>query len=386
MTFHLSKPDPDFLFKLALPDYDAVPASTPLHARLPLPATGPYKIAGYQPKGVVVLVRNPRFRVWSAAAQPDGYPDRIVERFRYTGAVRDPRGRARDRRHHGGRPRSDLAARARGLPADALLEPALPRAAAHDPRALAEHEARAVQRRPRPAGVQPRGRPQPARPDQRRRGGMPVPAAERERLQLLLPLQRARTSRRPAGSSPSPAPRGSRSRSGSTTSRSGTGTAPTWSRSCEASATTLGSSTFRMTRANLTWRPDRQAGVQGWGADYPSANNIFLGFLCSSYTTNPATNRNPAGICDRHLDAQVARAQSLETTNPAAAAGAWHSSRPHADRRGAVGADEGLRSPPTSSPGGSATTGTAGCRGRRDDRRVPRPALGALSLVLASAV
>ena len=86
MTFHLSKPDPDFLFKLALPDYDAVPAIAPLHARLPLPATGPYKIAGYQPKGVVVLVRNPRFHVWSAAAQPDGYPDRIVERFRYTGA------------------------------------------------------------------------------------------------------------------------------------------------------------------------------------------------------------------------------------------------------------------------------------------------------------
>ena len=34
---------------------------------------------------------------------------------------------------------------------------------------------------------------------------------------------------------------------------------------------------------------------------------------------------NPAGICDRRLDAQVARARSLETTNPAAAAGAWHS-------------------------------------------------------------
>src|SRR4029077_3434667 len=85
VTFHLSKPDPDFLFKLALPEYDAVPASTPLHARLPLPATGPYKIAGYRRKGVVLLVRNPRFRVWSAAAQPDGYPDRIVERYGYTG-------------------------------------------------------------------------------------------------------------------------------------------------------------------------------------------------------------------------------------------------------------------------------------------------------------
>ena len=86
VTFHLSKPDPDFLFQLALPDYDAVPASTPLHARLPLPATGPYKISGYQKKGVVELVRNPRFRVWSTAAQPDGYPDKIVERYRYSGA------------------------------------------------------------------------------------------------------------------------------------------------------------------------------------------------------------------------------------------------------------------------------------------------------------
>ena len=79
------------------------------------------------------------------------------------------------------------------------------------------------------------------------------------------------------------------------------------------------------TPGNLTWRPDRQAGVQGWGGDYPSASNIFLAFLCSSYTTDPKqSNGNFAGICDRHLDAQVARARSLETTNPAAAAGAWH--------------------------------------------------------------
>ena len=76
-----------------------------------------------------------------------------------------------------------------------------------------------------------------------------------------------------------------------------------------------------------SWRRDRQAGVGGpyWIPDYPSANNVLVSFLCSSYTTDPATNGNPAGICDRQLDAQVARARSLETTNPAAAAGAWHS-------------------------------------------------------------
>jgi peptide/nickel transport system substrate-binding protein len=54
---------------------------------VPLPATGPYQVAKIDRKrGVVVLVRNPRFHLWSAAAQPDGFPDRIVERFGYTGA------------------------------------------------------------------------------------------------------------------------------------------------------------------------------------------------------------------------------------------------------------------------------------------------------------
>ena len=195
VTFHLSKPDSDFLFQLALPDYDAVPASTPLHAQLPLPATGPVQDRRLPAEG--------RRRSRPEPALPrlvdGGAAGRLPRQDRRTvpvhGAVRDPRGRARHRRHHRGRPRSDLAARARGLPPDALLEPALPRADPLPLRALAEHEARALQRRPRPACVQPRGRPRPARPDQRwhdrRGGGMPVPAAQRERLQLLLPLRRA---------------------------------------------------------------------------------------------------------------------------------------------------------------------------------------------------
>jgi peptide/nickel transport system substrate-binding protein len=78
VTFHLAKPDPEFLYKLALPPADAVPANTPVQARLPLPATGPYMVASYSPTRIR-LVRNPRFREWSAEAQPDGYPDAIVE-------------------------------------------------------------------------------------------------------------------------------------------------------------------------------------------------------------------------------------------------------------------------------------------------------------------
>jgi YVTN family beta-propeller protein len=74
VTFHLSAPDPDFLEKLALPYTDAVPyGSAPRKAvRKPLPATGPYMIAGYRPGHELKLVRNPRFHEWSDAAQPQG--------------------------------------------------------------------------------------------------------------------------------------------------------------------------------------------------------------------------------------------------------------------------------------------------------------------------
>jgi YVTN family beta-propeller protein len=86
IVIHLTHPDPDFLYKLALPNADAVPASTPLKAHLPLPATGPYEIARIgSTRDVVRLVRNPRFHLWSAAAQPNGFPDQIVERYGYTG-------------------------------------------------------------------------------------------------------------------------------------------------------------------------------------------------------------------------------------------------------------------------------------------------------------
>jgi YVTN family beta-propeller protein len=80
VAFHLVAPDPEFLYKLALPFADVVPAGTPSHkiSTRPLPATGPYVIASYQPKRLLELVRNRYFHEWSKAAQPDGYPDKIV--------------------------------------------------------------------------------------------------------------------------------------------------------------------------------------------------------------------------------------------------------------------------------------------------------------------
>ncbi|MDX6231210.1 MAG: hypothetical protein QOH68_161 [Nocardioidaceae bacterium] len=92
VIFRLTKPAPDFLYRLALPAASAVPQDTPvdLEPGTSLPATGPYTIRSYDPAGEtsdghprLELVRNPHFRVWSAA-QPDGHPDRVVLETGYT--------------------------------------------------------------------------------------------------------------------------------------------------------------------------------------------------------------------------------------------------------------------------------------------------------------
>jgi ABC-type transport system substrate-binding protein/DNA-binding SARP family transcriptional activator/DNA-binding beta-propeller fold protein YncE len=94
VTFHLAAPDPDFLYKLAFPWADAVPADTPDHAlgRSMPPATGPYVTKSISPGqgfargghplafGTWTLVRNRRFHEWNPDAQPPGYPDEIVLR------------------------------------------------------------------------------------------------------------------------------------------------------------------------------------------------------------------------------------------------------------------------------------------------------------------
>jgi ABC-type transport system substrate-binding protein/streptogramin lyase len=83
VTFHLTAPDPEFLYKLAFPFADAVPAGTPDHQIGPtqLPATGPYMTQSFVPQHRWVLVRNPEFHEWSSQAQPGGYPSRIILRL-----------------------------------------------------------------------------------------------------------------------------------------------------------------------------------------------------------------------------------------------------------------------------------------------------------------
>jgi peptide/nickel transport system substrate-binding protein len=83
LTIHLTAPDPEFLDKLALPFAYVVPASTSkkLTGNNVPPGTGPYMWKSYNPNKEAVLVRNPYFKVWNPAAQPEGYPDQIIEKY-----------------------------------------------------------------------------------------------------------------------------------------------------------------------------------------------------------------------------------------------------------------------------------------------------------------
>jgi peptide/nickel transport system substrate-binding protein len=82
ITLHLRASDPDFLGNLALISSTPVPPGTPFHdtSSRPIPGTGPYMVKNSN-EHEVVYVRNPRFREWSHAAQPDGNPDQIVMRY-----------------------------------------------------------------------------------------------------------------------------------------------------------------------------------------------------------------------------------------------------------------------------------------------------------------
>jgi peptide/nickel transport system substrate-binding protein len=83
LTINLTAPDPELMDQLTLPFAYAVPASTSLKLtgnNVP-PGTGPYMWKSYNPNTEAVLVRNPYFHVWSAVAQPAGYPNEIIEKY-----------------------------------------------------------------------------------------------------------------------------------------------------------------------------------------------------------------------------------------------------------------------------------------------------------------
>ena len=393
VTFHLTAPDPDFLYKLALPMADAVPAGTPLHARLPLPATGPYEIASYDAKrSVIRLVRNPRFRLWSAAAQPDGFPDQIVERYGYTGesAVHAVERGTADITADGpdqtwppaltSTLRTRYSSRLYHAPATGTVAVWLnTRLPPFDDlrvrRALnyAVDRNHLIELAGGPDVAQVGCQVLPPNSDGYRRYCPytldPNPAGTYRRARPDYGTA-ARGGIRHEGESPSP--------SGSTTSPSAGGTAPTSSPCSEASATRRSSGPSRTpVRPGVrTGKPASAAGTE----DYPSPNNFFSTlFTCRSYDpARPNENLNVAGFCNRRIDAEIARAARPPGERPARCVATLEHDRPRDHRPGALGRDPhaagaGLRLPPDWQLHLLLFVGH-----HRLGRRVPRPALGAL--------
>ena len=73
VTLHLSHPDPDILLALGLPYFAPKPPGGGIR-----PGTGPYRIVRYVPGVLIDFERNPYFHEWAPAAQPAGYPNRIL--------------------------------------------------------------------------------------------------------------------------------------------------------------------------------------------------------------------------------------------------------------------------------------------------------------------
>jgi peptide/nickel transport system substrate-binding protein len=86
VTINLTAPDAEILYKLAVPHASILPADAPAKdvGTAPLPGTGAYMIAAYDPNKQLKIVRNPHFKEWSKDAQPDGYPDEVIMDFGLT--------------------------------------------------------------------------------------------------------------------------------------------------------------------------------------------------------------------------------------------------------------------------------------------------------------
>jgi peptide/nickel transport system substrate-binding protein len=81
VTFNLSAPDPEFVYRLANAVAYPVPeGAVPMNELLDgatFPGTGPYTVSEVT-ENEIRLARNPRFQEWDAAVRPDGFPKEIV--------------------------------------------------------------------------------------------------------------------------------------------------------------------------------------------------------------------------------------------------------------------------------------------------------------------
>jgi peptide/nickel transport system substrate-binding protein len=73
-------------------------------------------------------------------------------------------------------------------------------------------------------------------------------------------------------------------------------------------------------------RTRAQIGTFEWISDYPAGSGFFDAILtCASFLPNNPGNSNNAEFCDPRIDRQIARAVTAQATNPDAARGLWES-------------------------------------------------------------
>lgn len=342
VTFHLAEPDPNFLYKLAEQSAYAVPASTPLKvpAQKPLPATGPYMLVHVDLAHRIRLIRNPYFHEWSAAAQPPGFPDEID--FKLQG---DPHGggtwqaqevRAVERGH------GDLVLE--GVPNSHVREVETRFAAqAHPYRQIDTDYFPLNPRVPPFDDVRVRQALNYAL-DRRRLAALASPPAL-PTCQLLPPGLFGY--RRYCSYTRNPQPDGRYSgpdleKAKRLVAASGTAgqTVTIWA---------YASNPFRRAQGAYVASVLRQLGYRahlrftkklfdelnkprnkiqltlnaGWLADYPSPINFF-GFLLSCAAARAPNTNNYGRFCDPRLDAQMKRADSMQTSDPRRAEALWH--------------------------------------------------------------
>jgi YVTN family beta-propeller protein len=339
ITIRLARADADLLYKLTFPFASVVPAGTPLHAARtePIPGTGPYRIAGFEPGRALRLSRNPHFEVWSADARPDGYPDEIHLRLSEDVATQ-------------------VAAVERGR-SDVMLGPPVERLNGLLTRYAGRLRSDAV---PVTDYLFLNTRVPPF-DDLRARQALNY-AIDRERVVELLggPL-----SARPTCQFLPPAVRGYRPYCPYTLDRNpaGTWTAPDLGKA-RALVDTSGTAGTRVEvvayeqfgrvdyaryivallrrlgyRSSLRVIPElapdyvefagnsrnrAQIGTFGWYADFASPA-LFLRdlFSCDSFVPESSSNRNLSAFCDRGIDATMARAEGIQASDPVPADALW---------------------------------------------------------------
>jgi peptide/nickel transport system substrate-binding protein len=339
VILRLTRPDPDLLFKLALAPARPVPPGTPRTtlSSAPVPSTGPYRVESLVPDRRLLLVRNGRFHAWSRAAQPDGYPDRIYIQMQ-------PDAGARIRAVLDGQ--ADIALEVAAAPLGAVRTQHASQLHRHtqphtsffnfnvqrppfdDVRArqavnLALDRAAIARRFGGPFISTPTCQILPPRfPG--RHGYCPWTRGRRDGRWHAPDLARARALVRASGTEGLPVT--FLTNSDDTAGRAGAGPLASALRSIGYRPRIIvahSDPAFGEQIANL--RSGWNISSGDWTADYPSPGEFFGVFLaCSSYRPDdPAQTTNSGGFCDPKLDRLLARAQTLQTSNPVAADALW---------------------------------------------------------------